>query len=86
MTTSIIINNFLTDKKCSENNGAIQIVAPVIANPQGEAIHTGTPDCFASYFATPRKDGDGRNDDEKQCTKPPRAKYKQIASGFAFAG
>jgi hypothetical protein len=25
---------------------AIQFVAPVIANPQGEAIHTGTLDCF----------------------------------------
>jgi hypothetical protein len=26
-------------------------------HPQGEAIHTGTPDGFASYLATPRKDG-----------------------------
>jgi hypothetical protein len=34
---------------------AVQIVAPVIANPQGEAIHTGTLDCF-----TLRDDGSGR--------------------------
>jgi hypothetical protein len=32
----------------------------VIANLQSEAIHAGTPDCFASYLATPRND-DNRN-------------------------
>jgi hypothetical protein len=29
-----------------------QIVAPVIANPQGEAIHARTLDCFTSFAMT----------------------------------
>jgi hypothetical protein len=30
----------------ASGSDAIQIVAPVIANPQGEAIHARTLDCF----------------------------------------
>jgi hypothetical protein len=44
-------SRFLTDKKTAfsifrNGWGAIQIVAHVIANPQGEAIHASTLDCF----------------------------------------
>jgi hypothetical protein len=31
---------------------AIQIVVPVIANPQGEAIHAGMVDCFTAFAMT----------------------------------
>jgi hypothetical protein len=31
---------------------AIQMVAPVIANPQGEAIHARTLDCFTAFAMT----------------------------------
>jgi hypothetical protein len=56
---------------------------------RSEAIHAGTLDCFTAFAMTEgltaivfvgncearSKDGEGRNDDEKQCTKLLRAKY-----------
>jgi hypothetical protein len=35
---------------------------------------------FARSCEARSKDGEGRSDDEKQCTKLPRAKYKIIAN------